>query len=94
MEDLLPGVSGEGGGCGGLIRCGLGFWWRRSLISDFAQSDLVSGPSLVGDHQVLREIWIFGREFRARDFDRLWVLGGIKFVKLFGRQQNFVRISN
>ena len=65
------------------------------LLLDSTQSNLNFEPSFVAILQVLREKWLFEHEFQARNFDQIWIFGGIKFVnKLFIELLNLIRISN
>ena len=54
------------------------------LFLDSKQSNLNFELSFVGIHKVLRGIWLFEQEFQTRNFGKLQILGGIRFVnKLF-----------
>ena len=54
------------------------------LLLDFTQSNLNFESLFVEICPVLREIWLFEREFQAKNFGQLRIFGGVKFVnKLF-----------
>ena len=57
-----------------LIKCNLKLITlinNMQLFLDSTQSNLNFEPSFVAILQVLREIWLFGHEFQARNFDQI-----------------------
>ena len=65
------------------------------ILNYFKQPNLNFEHSFVRIHKVLREMWLFEHEFQSRNFGKLRILGGIRFVnKLFIKLVNSISTSN